>query len=177
MQREREDTIQYANEAMLRDLLPVLDNLERAVDAGKSARESDTLYEGIRMVVQQFHGLLDQYGVRRVPGVGQPFDPVWHEAMQQMPSETHPPGSVMEELQPGYVYRERLLRPALVIVASAPSKPAPRPATPEPPPAPHLELVAPEVPLPPAPPGETEESDDFEEDTLPQADLSRFGDD
>jgi molecular chaperone GrpE len=172
MQREREETIQYANEAMLRDLLPVLDNLERAVHAGQSSRESDTLYEGVRMVVQQFHALLDQYGVRRVPGVGQPFDPAWHEAMQQMPSEIHPPGAVMEELQPGYVYRERLLRPALVIVAAPPArKPAPPPA-PEPPPV----GATPQVPPTPPDAADAEgESEEFEEDTLPQADLSRLG--
>lgn len=164
MQREREETVQFANEAILRDLLPVLDNLERAVESGRATHDSDTLYEGVRMVVQQFHALLDQYGVRRVPGVGEPFDPAWHEAVQQMPAPEYPPGTVVEELQAGYMYRERLLRPALVIVsAMAGRKDASRGAG-------------------RSAPAEAEngagegESDDFEEDTLPQADLPKFPD-
>lgn len=165
VQREREDTVQYANETILRDLLPVLDNLERAVDAGRSSRESDILYEGVRMVVQQFHALLDQYGVRRVPGVGDPFDPAWHEAMQQMPSDKYPPGSVLEELQPGYMYRDRLLRPALVIVSSRPKVAATPPQPVTPPPPEEIEDVS---------VSESGEIEVFEEDTMPESVLPGF---
>lgn len=117
--KDAEDTRKYGTERVLRDILPVLDNLERAL----AHSESDTspVLMGVRMVAKQMLDTLGQYGVRTFASKGVPFDPERHEAVGQSVVADAAPGSIVEELQRGYVLHERLLRPARVIVAAVPA--------------------------------------------------------
>jgi len=119
VERERADVVQLANESLLRDLLPILDNLERAVAAGTDRPEGDLLHEGVLMIVAQFHELLERQSVARVPGVGTRFDPAVHEAVRCIETDDGTPGLVLDEFQSGYLLGERLLRPAMVVVSAA----------------------------------------------------------
>lgn len=111
--RSREDTV--------RDLLSVFDNLERALEASKTATEIAPVRDGLTMVMKIFIDTLEKLEITRVNSVGEAFDPNLHEAIQQLESAEHAPGTVMHEIQPGYAFGERLLRPALVVVAKAPA--------------------------------------------------------
>jgi len=128
-QKDKEDLAKFANENLLRELLPVLDNLSRALD---HAREGETdngaLMQGVEMTLGQFNKTLEQFGVTAVDAVGQAFNPDCHEAMGQLESDEHPPNTVVQELQKGYFLNQRLLRPALVMIAKAPAPPSETPA-------------------------------------------------
>ena len=115
--REREEAIRFANETLVKDLLPIVDNLERAVVHSKDGANGKTLVEGIEMVLRGLFDVLAKHGVVQVSAVGQPFDPEKHEAMAQVEVETHEPNTIVEEYHKGYMFRDRLLRPALVSVA------------------------------------------------------------
>jgi molecular chaperone GrpE len=117
--RERDEAIRLANEALIKDLLPVVDNLERAVAHSSGGGNGKPLVEGVEMVLRQFLDVLTKHGAVQMLAVGQPFDPAKHEAMTQVESDDHEPNSVVEEHQKGYLFRDRLLRPALVSVAKA----------------------------------------------------------
>jgi molecular chaperone GrpE len=119
--REVADASKYAKEDVLRDLLPVFDNLERAAAHAGSATDVKALADGIGMVMRQFLDTLGKIGVERVNATGQPFDPAVHEAVQHLETTEHPPGTVAMELQAGYRTPDRVLRPAMVVVAKAPS--------------------------------------------------------
>lgn len=114
-QREREETMQYANLALVRDFLPVLDNLERALGVADSATV-DTLKSGLELIARQFRDVLEKAGVAPVSAVEQPFDPTVHEAVQQVEGDYEVP-TVVEEYQKGYRMGERLVRPSMVKVA------------------------------------------------------------
>jgi len=118
--REKDEAIRFANEALVKDLLPVVDNLERAVAHSKDGGNGKPLVEGIEMVLRGFFDILAKHGVVPISAVGQPFDPEKHEAMAQIESGTYEPNTVVEEYHKGYLLRDRLLRPALVSVAKAP---------------------------------------------------------
>jgi molecular chaperone GrpE len=118
--RELSDVSKLAREDVLRDLLPVFDNLERATAHAASATDLKALTDGIGMVMRQFLDTLGKLGVERVPALGQPFDPSVHEAVQHLETTEHPPGSVAMELQAGYRSGDRVIRPAMVVVAKAP---------------------------------------------------------
>jgi molecular chaperone GrpE len=118
--RERAETARFANESVLRDLLPIVDNLERAVAHAERVGNGAPLVEGVTLVLKSLLDVLERNGVTRIVAKGTPFDPAQHEAMAHVESADHEPNSVIEEHQPGYRLRERLLRPALVSVAKAP---------------------------------------------------------
>jgi len=118
--RERAETMKFANESVLRDLLPILDNLERAVAHAESGGDGQPLVEGVALVLKSLHDVLERHGVKRIEAKGTPFDPAQHEAVAHVESAEHEPNSVIEEHQPGYRLQERQLRPALVSVAKAP---------------------------------------------------------
>lgn len=118
--REREDAVRFANESLIKDLLPIVDNLERAVAHASEGGNGNPIVEGVEMVLKGLLDALAKHGVTQISAVGQPFDPTMHEAMAQVESQTHQPNSVVDELHKGYTLRDRLLRPALVSVAKAP---------------------------------------------------------
>jgi len=117
--RERDDAIRYANESLLKDLLPVVDNLERAIAHASGGGNGKPLVEGVEMVLRGLADVLTKHGAMPILAQGQPFDPTKHEAMTQVETDDHEPNSVVEELHKGYMLRDRLLRPALVSVAKA----------------------------------------------------------
>ena len=121
--KEIEDARIDAQARVLREMLPVVDNLERALAAagGNEAGNGHSIVEGVRLVLRQFHQALERVGVVPVPAQGVPFDPAQHEAVSQMETGEAAPGSVVGVLQSGYRIGDRLLRPALVVVAKAPA--------------------------------------------------------
>lgn len=120
--REAQDLERRAREDMLRDLLPVFDDLERAAQHAGSAKDVQSLAEGIDIVMRQFTDTLSKLGIERLDSVGKAFDPSLHEAIQQLETDQHPPGSVAAEVRAGYRFGERLIRPAMVVVAKPPTK-------------------------------------------------------
>jgi molecular chaperone GrpE len=119
--RELADGERRSREDTLRDLLPVFDNLERAAAHAETATDVKSLADGVTMVLRQFLDTLSKLGVERVQAVGLPFDPAQHEAIQHMGTTEHPPGTVVHEVQAGYRAGDHLVRPAMVVVAKAPS--------------------------------------------------------
>jgi len=120
-QREKEDLARFANENVLREILPVLDNLDRAVShVRQSEADAGALLEGVEMTLNQLHKVLEKFGAVPFESVGTPFDPARHEAMGQVESAEHPPNTVVQEMQKGYLLNDRLLRPALVMIGKAP---------------------------------------------------------
>jgi molecular chaperone GrpE len=119
MTRERDEAIRLANESLIKDLLPVVDNLERAVAHASGGGNGKPLIEGIEMVLRGFLDALGKHGASPLVAVGQIFDPSRHEAMAQVESASLDPNTVVAEHQKGYLLRERLLRPALVTIAKA----------------------------------------------------------
>lgn len=117
MQNERSRLLKYKNEDALRDFLPVVDNMERALQHVSPGSENDAFVEGVRMIVAMCHALLEKYEVQPVAAVGQTFDPSVHEAIAHVPTSDHAPNTVMDEVEKGYTYQDRLLRPAKVAVA------------------------------------------------------------
>jgi molecular chaperone GrpE len=118
--RETQDAERRVREDFLRDLLPVFDNLERAAQHAGSASDVKSLAEGISMVMRLFTDTLARLGVERVNAVGQAFDPALHEAVQQLETTEYPAGAVAAEVQAGYRMGDRLVRPAMVVVAKPP---------------------------------------------------------
>lgn len=121
-QRERADTLRFANEQLVRDLLPIVDNLERALEHAENGTEAGSLAEGVRLVLKGFLDVLARHGVTRIDAAAQPFDPAVHEAMMQVPTDEIEPNHVVQQFQPGYRLHERLLRPAQVSVSTATSR-------------------------------------------------------
>lgn len=115
--REKQEAIKFANEGVFKELLPVLDNMLRAVAAASSA-ENSTLLEGVKLVAKQFEDSLGKMGIVGFSALHEPFDPARHEAVGARPDDKVPAQHVCEEYQRGYMLHDRLLRPALVIVSS-----------------------------------------------------------
>ena len=120
LEREREISLKYAEENILKDLLPGLDNIERAMDQGREAKSIESLIEGVELTRNGLLVTLEKYGVKPIDAVGQPFDPNVHEALAMEETDAMAPNMVLREFQKGYVYKERLLRPAKVIVSKQP---------------------------------------------------------
>ncbi|HEY4845904.1 MAG TPA: nucleotide exchange factor GrpE [Candidatus Dormibacteraeota bacterium] len=114
--QELGDRTQYANEELLRKLLPILDNLRRALDHAPEGVDPNW-YNGVKMVARQFEDTLRAQGLSTIPSVGEKFDPSQHEAIAQEETDEHEEGTIVEEMQPGYRLHERVLRPTLVKVA------------------------------------------------------------
>ena len=117
--RTAQDERKYANIHLMRDLLPVIDNMQRAIEAAEKSDEGGGLLEGFKLVAQQVETVLGQYHCKRIEAIGEPFDPNWHEAILQQPSADHEPGTVIMVTQPGYQLHDRVVRPPQVIVAQA----------------------------------------------------------
>lgn len=121
-QRDREEATRYANDRLLKEMIPVLDNLERAVEhAGQSQHDNQGLLDGVNMTINQFRKTLEDFGVKTINAIGTVFDPNLHQAIGQVESAEQAPNTVAAELQKGYLLHDRLLRPSLVMVAKAPA--------------------------------------------------------
>ncbi len=119
--RELEDARRGGREDLLKAVLPVFDNLERAIQSAKRTADVKAVADGLSMVQRQFVDALGREGITRVPTVGCAFDPGVHEAIQQVETSEHAAGTVIAEVQPGYTQGEKLLRAAMVVVAKAKS--------------------------------------------------------
>lgn len=118
--REIQDVIKFANEKIVADLLPVVDNLERALESGMcQCGDEDPLVQGVSLVLDDIIKVLEKYHISPIKALGEPFDPALHQAMMQEPTEAYPPNTVVKEMQKGYLIHDRLLRPTLVAVSSA----------------------------------------------------------
>jgi molecular chaperone GrpE len=120
--REKADAIRYANESLIRDLLQVVDNLERAVEHAQGGGNGKPLIEGVEMVLKGFLDLLGRHGVTPILARGESFDPQKHEAIAQVETDQVESNTVVEEHHKGYYLLDRLLRPSLVSVAKRPEK-------------------------------------------------------
>lgn len=114
--QEKEDFAKYASSKLVEQLLPVLDNFERAIQSSKDSKDFDSLMKGIEMTFRQLDQALEQEGLKRMDAAGQPFNPEYHQAIMQVESEEHEEGTVVEELQKGYLFKDKVLRPAMVKV-------------------------------------------------------------
>jgi molecular chaperone GrpE len=121
--REKQDAIRFANENLMQKLVPVLDSFDMAMSALQNGKTgaAQSLQTGISMVYQQLKGALAEAGLEEVDATGKPFDPNLHEAISQQETSTVPEGQVVQQVRKGYKLRERLLRPASVIVAQRPA--------------------------------------------------------
>jgi molecular chaperone GrpE len=124
-QREIVEERRYAPLPLVRDLLSVADNIDRAIAAAEQTDQNAALLEGFRMVAAQLHNTLEKHGCKRIEAEDQMFDPHLHEAISQLPSRDHPPGSVVQVTLSGYQLHDRVVRPAQVIVAAPPVNQAP----------------------------------------------------
>ena len=116
--QDMETIAQFAQESLVRNLLPVLDDVDRAIDASKG-REKDAFYSGLLMIRDRLWQVLAKEGLEPIEVLGAPFNPELHEAVAQRPSEDKPSETVLEVIVPGYRFRGRVLRPAQVVVAGA----------------------------------------------------------
>lgn len=119
--REMEDERRYANMPLLRDLLPVVDNIARAIAAAEKSQNTGTLLDGFKMVSQALEGVLARHDCKRIEALNQPFDPAFHEAISQQPNPDVPAHTVLMVVQEGYTLHDRVVRPAQVIVSAAPA--------------------------------------------------------
>jgi len=117
--RERLEVEQYGHQNLVKELLTAVDNLDRAIDHAtrSGGAELESLLQGVELVRRDLAGALGRHGVSRIEARGKPFDPARHEAMAQVSDDSVAPNTVVEELQPGYLLRDRLLRPARVVVS------------------------------------------------------------
>jgi molecular chaperone GrpE len=115
--REQDDAHRRGRQEVIKDLLPVFDNLERAAVSAEGAPDVKAVSDGLRIVLRQFVDTLGKLGVKRIPTVGQPFDPAVHEAIQHLASADQPAGVILAEVQPGYSIGDHLVRAAMVVVS------------------------------------------------------------
>lgn len=121
--REMRDIVKFANEKLIKELLGVVDNLERAIESVEpDAHKEDPLLQGVHLTLAEMLKMLERHNVQPVEALGQPFDPVFHQAMMQEVVDDQPPNTVVRQLQKGYLLHNRLLRPALVAVSTSNGK-------------------------------------------------------
>ncbi|MCO6438054.1 MAG: nucleotide exchange factor GrpE [Phycisphaerae bacterium] len=116
---ERAEAVRFGNAELLKAIVPVLDDLDRAIQHATDQADVRALLDGVRLVRENLLKALGSFGLEPIDAAGQPFDPHQHEALMQQPTDAQPPGTVLEEVARGYRLRDRTLRPAKVIVAAA----------------------------------------------------------
>ncbi len=121
--REMRDVVRYANEKLFKELINVVDNLERAIaSAEQDGKEDDPLLQGVRLTLSEVEKIMERHNVAPINALGEAFDPNFHQAMMQEESADHPANTVISEMQKGYKLHDRLLRPAMVVVSKAKSE-------------------------------------------------------
>jgi molecular chaperone GrpE len=116
--KEKEDWLQYASMPLVEALLPAFDNLERAISASEDTQEMESLHKGIEIVYRQIKEVLEKEGLKVIEAQGQLFDPAFHQAVMQEENAEYEPGVVIAELQKGYIFKDKVLRPSMVKVSS-----------------------------------------------------------
>ena len=119
--REKQEAIKYAEFDFAKELLTIIDDLDRTTETGRTATDPAPILDGVRITHEHFLKLLKSRGILPIEAAGRPFDPQFHEAILQQPSENVAPGAVMQDVQRGYTMHDRVLRPARVIVSSGPA--------------------------------------------------------
>ena len=122
LEKDKLEFIKFSNEEIIAQILTIIDDFERAVEAGKTKHDFDVLYKGIEMIHNDFKEFLKEKGLKEIEAKGKPFNPYEHEAMMQEETDKHPEDHVVEELQKGYTLNGRVIRPAKVKVAKKPEK-------------------------------------------------------
>lgn len=117
-QREKEEYLKFASLPVIKKLLPIVDDLERALAMSESSRDFDALYKGLQMIAKHMNDLIEGEGVQVIESLGKPFDPQFHQPLMVESSPDHPENTVIEELQKGYVLHGRVIRPSLVKVSN-----------------------------------------------------------
>lgn len=121
--REMSEFKKFANESLIKELLLVVDNMERAINSSKDEGSSNnSLIEGLDMTLKELLKIFEKFSVKQVESLGKPFDPNFHQAVMQQENDEHPHNTVINELQKGYTINKRLLRPATVVVSKAKEK-------------------------------------------------------
>ena len=119
VQREAELSARYSSLPLIRDLLPAMDNVARTIQAAEQTGKLDDLIQGLQMIIAQFAQIFGSHSAKPIAAVGEIFDPNLHEALQQVPTDEHPPMTVIQELERGYIMHDRVIRPTKVLVACA----------------------------------------------------------
>ncbi len=119
VQKDQVEYAKYATERLLRELLPVLDNLQRALQHAQQSGGTNGLIEGVELTCKQYLEVLSRFGVRPIPSVGLPFDPALHQAVATVAPKGQAPNTIVEEYEKGYFLHDRVLRPATVTVAAS----------------------------------------------------------
>jgi molecular chaperone GrpE len=118
--REMQELVRYANEKIFKELLSVVDNLDRAIEsAQQDGADDDPLLEGVRLILNEVDKIFERHNVKPIKAIGEPFDPNFHQAMMQEETEDEPANTVVKEMQKGYVMHDRLLRPSMVVVSKS----------------------------------------------------------
>lgn len=117
-QKDQRDQIRFGNEQLLKELLPVVDNLERAIKASREGGSNEVLMQGVELTLKQLTGALTRFYVTPIETIGKPFDPATHQSVTSVPSEKVPEQHVVDELQRGYLLHDRILRAAMVSVST-----------------------------------------------------------
>ena len=123
-QRDQREQIKFGNEQLLKELLPVVDNMERAIKAARTNGGDSVLIQGVELTLKQLSGALTKFGIQPIETVGKRFDPNTHQAVSSTPSATVPVDHVVDEFQKGYTLHDRVLRAAMVSVSSGPPSPS-----------------------------------------------------
>lgn len=121
LERDKGEFLRRANESIVKDLLPVLDNLERALGHAEEPGNQGSLAAGVSLTGQELLKVLERHGLEKIESLGQPFNPEFHEAMMQQEDPSQDENTVLMELQKGYLFQGRLLRPAMVVVSKKPA--------------------------------------------------------
>ena len=119
VQREAELSARYSSLPLIRDLLPAMDNVARTIQAAEQTGKLDDLIQGLQMIIAQFDQIFGSHSAKPIAAVGEIFNPNLHEALQQVPTDEHPPMTVIQELERGYIMHDRVIRPTKVLVACA----------------------------------------------------------
>ncbi|HEY3198430.1 MAG TPA: nucleotide exchange factor GrpE [Nitrospirales bacterium] len=119
-QKDQDEFRKYSNERLLKELLPVLDNLQRALQHGQVSGKHEGVLQGVELTVKKYLDILSRFGVKPIPTLGLPFDPAIHQAVAKVESKGQKPNTIVEEYEKGYYLHDRVLRPATVTVAESP---------------------------------------------------------